>query len=70
MRVSPQEIKIFGRGNQKLFIPKDFSLLNYTESLMDWPKPPLSNMTETLGVKVVTFDSLDQIFWFFVGRLW
>ena len=41
---------------------KNFSLLNYKESSFHGPKIPSSKLTETLGVKGVTFDSLDQIF--------
>jgi hypothetical protein len=53
MQASTQN-KIFGRGNQKLFTFKEFPLLNRKESS--------SKLTETLGVKGVTFDSLNQIF--------
>ncbi len=41
---------------------KNFSLLNYKESSFHGLKIPSSKLTETLGLKGVTFDSLDHIF--------
>jgi len=69
MWASTQKIKIFGRGNKEIFKSKGFSLLNYKENPMHWQTPPFSKVTWNLGVKGLTFDSLDQIFWFFVGKL-
>ncbi len=70
MQASTQNIKIFGWGNQKLFKFEEFSLLNYKErSYIHGAKIPFSKLTETLGVKGVTFDSLNQIVWSFVGIL-
>jgi len=37
-QVFTQKYKIFGWGNQKLFIFKGFSLLNYKEKPLNWPK--------------------------------
>ncbi len=36
---------------------------------MHWQTPSFSRVTGNLGVKGLTFDSLNQIFWFFVGKL-
>ncbi len=62
MQASIQKIKIFGQGNQKLLKFEEFSLLNYKESSLKDQKFLFSKLTETLGVKGVNFDSLDQIF--------
>jgi len=64
-----KKIKIFGRGNKEIFKSKEFLLLNYKENPMHWQIPPFSKVTWNLGVKGLTFDSLNQIFWFFVGKL-
>jgi hypothetical protein len=57
MQASTQKIKIFGRGNQKLFTFEE--LLG---KFIEGPKIPSSKLTEISGVKGVTFDSLKQIF--------
>jgi len=69
MWASTQKIIIFGRGNKEIFKSKGFSLLNYKGNPMHWQTPPFSKVTWNLGVKGLTFNSLHQIFWFFVGKL-
>ncbi len=48
MQASTKKIKIFGGGNQELFITKGFSFLNCKEKPMHLQTPPFSKMTGNL----------------------
>jgi hypothetical protein len=60
--IHTQNQNIWSRESKVIHIERNFSLLNYKESSFHGKKIPSSKLTETLGAKGVTFDSLHQIF--------